>query len=551
MPVLLEARSPEQGAIQPLQRVHFKIASTCFQIKRAIDDLLKSQKPLSKGNRDNFPFLWAESRSPLFSEKLQERPLEEAKQENLRLALDGLEGVVVPNGSVFSFWRQVGRPTTSRGYRIGREIRWGCTIPTVGGGLCQLSGALFECALQAGARIVEVHPHTRRLPGIAYRADRDATIFWNYVDFQFQPQAELLIEPVLTPEELILRFWGKTEKTSKPSSDLHSHWGGGSDREVTHDCLVCGLEDCAFHGQTQILTSQKELIFYPGLGEASGIQKLKTRSLSLAGRFFSRLFNGLGYPVGKAAILRARSLAFLVKVLYPFFRDTPLVSQDVAPFLHRWFQSRGISYVLKLEHLPIKTLQSRLDQLARLHPEDVRLREFRAEGSVLDLEQACIEQARELWTDHPYLKELFPRAKHLETFRNPPRSLPAGGPKDRILFPGPCYGREGLIELLEAAKELNLKIICPHPTAQDHPSIQYIQRSQLPWESLVAYAHPCVFDRPGWLLNQAIANEIPVVGTEGVPYRGHLFKKCALGNQDDLGRKLREVYIRENGGGHV
>src|SRR5579871_2423345 len=98
MPVLLEARSPEQGAIQPLQRVHFKIASTCFQIKRAIDDLLKSQKPLSKGNRDNFPFLWAESRSPLFSEKLQERPLEEAKQENLRLALDGLEGVVVPNG---------------------------------------------------------------------------------------------------------------------------------------------------------------------------------------------------------------------------------------------------------------------------------------------------------------------------------------------------------------------------------------------------------------------------------------------------------------------
>src|ERR1700736_2055138 len=76
------------------------------------------------------------------------------KVHNLRVALRGLDGVVVPAGETFSFWRQVGRPSRRRGFVEGRELREGCLIPSPGGGLCQLSNALYEAAQRAGFEIV-------------------------------------------------------------------------------------------------------------------------------------------------------------------------------------------------------------------------------------------------------------------------------------------------------------------------------------------------------------------------------------------------------------
>ncbi len=88
---------------------------------------------------------------------------------------------------VFSFWRHVGRPTRGRGFADGRELREGCIVPSVGGGFCQLSNALYAAALDAGCEIVERHAHSRRVPGSMAEAGRDATVFWNYVDLRFRP----------------------------------------------------------------------------------------------------------------------------------------------------------------------------------------------------------------------------------------------------------------------------------------------------------------------------------------------------------------------------
>jgi vancomycin resistance protein YoaR len=59
-----------------------------------------------------------------------------------------IDGVVVPAGGVFSFWAQVGRPVARRGFAPGRELREGCLVPSVGGGLCRLSNALYQAALE-------------------------------------------------------------------------------------------------------------------------------------------------------------------------------------------------------------------------------------------------------------------------------------------------------------------------------------------------------------------------------------------------------------------
>jgi hypothetical protein len=157
-----------------------------FQARRALVDLLEGPDRLAPGAGE-FTTLAGESVSPLFSEAdPRERALELGKAHNLATAAAALDGLVLPPGSTFSFWRQVGRATRARGYRVGRMLREGCLVPAVGGGLCQLSTALYDAALSAGCRIVERHAHSRVVPGsIAERTGRDATVAWNYVDLRF------------------------------------------------------------------------------------------------------------------------------------------------------------------------------------------------------------------------------------------------------------------------------------------------------------------------------------------------------------------------------
>src|SRR5512133_3080833 len=58
-----------------------------------------------------------EAESALWSDGTPaERALQLGKVENLRRAARFLDGIDIPAGEVFSFWRQVGRPTKGRGF---------------------------------------------------------------------------------------------------------------------------------------------------------------------------------------------------------------------------------------------------------------------------------------------------------------------------------------------------------------------------------------------------------------------------------------------------
>src|SRR5690606_35089298 len=106
-----------------------------------------------------------ELRSPLWRDMTPEEfPLTAGKVENLRRAAAAFDGIEVPSGQIFSFWRQLGRTTRAKGFVHGRELREGCLVPALGGGLCQLSGQLYQAALKAGLEIMERHAHSRVLP---------------------------------------------------------------------------------------------------------------------------------------------------------------------------------------------------------------------------------------------------------------------------------------------------------------------------------------------------------------------------------------------------
>jgi len=113
------------------------------------------------------------------------------KIQNLRAAVRRLNGVEVPAGALFSFWRQVGRATKRRGFVSGRMLQSGCVVPSIGGGLCQLSNAIYQLALEARCEIVERHAHSIRLDGMPIH---DATVAWNYIDLRFHPRTKIRME---------------------------------------------------------------------------------------------------------------------------------------------------------------------------------------------------------------------------------------------------------------------------------------------------------------------------------------------------------------------
>lgn len=201
----------KHSSFQPTYRQYivFGIKSRLLRLRRALSNLLLNRvKRFSFQTFTGQPLLVSESISFLWTEvNAAEKFLQAGKVENLRLATRALNGLHIPANQIFSFWRHVGRPSKWRGYRQGRELRQGCIIPTIGGGLCQLSNALYDAALKAGCLILERHQHSQIIPGSLAEQGRDATVFWNYIDLRFSYHQDLYIEAILSKDQLIVRYY--------------------------------------------------------------------------------------------------------------------------------------------------------------------------------------------------------------------------------------------------------------------------------------------------------------------------------------------------------
>jgi vancomycin resistance protein VanW len=185
----------------------FWLKSRLLILKRALDDLLEPRSPLRRSHLPATAVSLARDEHRLYSATdPRERELEMGKVQNLRVAAAAIDGLVIEPGETFSFWRAAGRPARSKGYVVGRDLRMGCMIPSVGGGICQLTNALSRVAHQAGMTIVERHSHTVHPPGFFIDDTTDATVFWNYIDLRFRSQRRVRIGAALTESTLVVRL---------------------------------------------------------------------------------------------------------------------------------------------------------------------------------------------------------------------------------------------------------------------------------------------------------------------------------------------------------
>jgi vancomycin resistance protein VanW len=225
----------------------FELKAKALRARRFLVDAMRGapralpvRPPIANGR------LVAESRTPLYTSTAPaEAALQAGKIHNLRLAARALDGRVVRKGETFSFWANVGRATEWRGFVLGRELREGCIIPTIGGGVCQLSNALYEVALQTGAEIVERHAHSRQVPGSSAERGRDATVFWNYVDLRFRPAADVQLSVTVDGANLIVRLVSAV--IGYPASPTIAPATPEPESPPVESCETCGATACFRH----------------------------------------------------------------------------------------------------------------------------------------------------------------------------------------------------------------------------------------------------------------------------------------------------------------
>jgi hypothetical protein len=468
----------------------FAAKAVVYRVQRLTADMISGPRRLAKVEAAGLDTVVAESRTRLWSDqRIEEQDYQLGKVQNLRRAAAALDGVVVPAGAVFSFWKQIGRASRRRGFVTGRMLQQGCLVPATGGGLCQLSNAIYDAALQAGCAIVERHAHSRRVAGSAAALGRDATVAWNYVDLRFRPRRPLRIEARLTRDDLVIRFrsHGAAETPADPEPATEP-------AALARSCATCGEVSCFRHehrphpirgGLTAYLVDENWPEFQDYVArtcvpedefgmplngarwrlaryrwEAPGFACTGAANFQALRRMIDVRRAPAQGPARRNAELRGaeRIAARLARLLTPEVTGV-CIAQSLLPFLWRDGYLGGREVEVLMTRLPMGVLQTRLDAAFAAHPERTTLGDFRAPAELVEAEAEALAYAAHIITPHHDIARLFPETALVLNWKLPGRRATTPATPRRVAFPGPTIARKGAYELREAARALGLEIV--------------------------------------------------------------------------------------------
>jgi hypothetical protein len=540
-----------------LDAVIFRGKAALLQLKRGTGNLLDTElKNFSAADELAALPVIARSQTALWTESAPaEQFLQAGKIHNLRAAIQKLHGVEIPAGRVFSFWKHVGRTNRRRGYVDGRELREGCIIPNIGGGLCQLSNAIYDAALQANFEIIERYAHTQVVAGSLAEQGRDATVFWNYVDLRFRSPFAFRIEAILDSEHLVVKFRADSQR-SKPPVQI-SKIKIQNFQTSPNSCASCGMDDCfrvvkpsaktVDFGRTAFLLDEfmpeldeyiqqqrksKDVLFVPldgrrfrkanyawnvaGFGKASQSYLITAerayRSRRLAAQGAARQLNllSMSEKLAKSYAARLRYDALHV-----------VVQQNLLPYL--WLSGclGGRTFDVLMTALPMSELQNRLDHAKALHPESKTLGDFRADPLLINAENESLKQARKIITPHTGIASLFPEKTEILEWKLPVREIHQAekNGKPKVVFPAATVGRKGAYELREALRGLDVTLITVGAQIEGADFWHGFETEQRAasngWldDASVVVLPAFVEHRPRRLL-EAAARKIPVIASE-------------------------------------
>ena len=445
----------------------------------------------------------AQHRTPLWSDgRADEFPLVAGKVQNLRVARRAFDAVEVPAGELLSFWRQLGRPAAWRGFVVGRELRGGCVVPTLAGGLCQLSNALATVAVRAGFELVERHGHTARIEqaGDADGDAIDATVFWNYVDLKLRARHAWRLEVELTDSELVLRIRARSPLTAA-AAPLVLRRANAADAPaalpLARGCLSCDQAACFRHrprvdvepqGRTAVLvdgwTPEFARYLHAAHPQAERMQPVPLRlafwrrpatgwqreavargtqatqalwAVSLRRALWQRLWARHAGRRQASLIDGQRWLALAFAARLKPAHTHLVVEQSLLPHLQRIGALDGRRVTVLASALPMAEIERRLDAAANYWPGDETLRDFRADPALARAEAQALARAAAVVTPHAQaaarIERLAPRAAVVRLdWVLPQAKAIASGRADPplVVFAASALARKGARELAAA-----------------------------------------------------------------------------------------------------
>ena len=153
---------------------------------------MKQSRSYAQQRKNNIrlPHLAATHKTPLIRQLQNvDMWLQHNKVNNLKLAVDCINGLVIAPGETFSFWYLIGKPTHKKGYLKGMVLCNGSFEPGIGGGLCQLSNLIYWMTLHTPLTVTERWRHNYDVFPDADRTQpfgSGATVVYNYVDLQIK-----------------------------------------------------------------------------------------------------------------------------------------------------------------------------------------------------------------------------------------------------------------------------------------------------------------------------------------------------------------------------
>jgi hypothetical protein len=503
------------------------------------------------------PALLGESVTPLRSLAHDDARLVSGKVQNLRVAAARLDGLRVAGEAPFSFWRAVGRPTAARGYVEGRELREGCLIASVGGGLCQLSNALYSAALDAGMEILERHPHSRIVPGSLAEQGRDATVFWNYIDLRFRSRAPFAVRARLTCDRLVVQLWGSVPKPAaereagtEPRAPLPILLR--NDRRPG-DCASCRQDDCVHQivpspraGRAAYLlddawpeldawlgaearagdvalvpldgAARRRLNYGWSALRSPGLETVEHRALTWRRSLASRRLAEQGAARQRKLLELDRAFARAYVREIPFDADRLAVPVSLLAEVWRLGACGGRELTVLMNRAPLAMLQRDLDRGAALHPESPTLADFRADARLAEAEDRALREARRFVTPHAAVADFLAGrygapVVHLPWVAGNPGLPSARGPG--VLFPASALGRKGAYEVRAACRELGLGVQILGKATEGEGFWQGLNAAPAdpahPFEGIGRVVLPAFVEHRPRILLRAIAAGIPVI----------------------------------------
>lgn len=139
------------------------------------------------------------------------KPSDVNRTGNLRIASEAIDGKVLMPGEIFSMNKALGPRVASKGYTEAPIIIKNTVVPSLAGGICQVTTTVYNAALYANFQIVERRNHGLLVSYVG--AGRDATISGDAIDMKFKNtnSSPVYIQAVMGKITLTVNFYSANE----------------------------------------------------------------------------------------------------------------------------------------------------------------------------------------------------------------------------------------------------------------------------------------------------------------------------------------------------